>query len=520
MNGYGPRLKALRLERGLTQADASRMLGLNHRQSLASIETGARDLSADELIRAARGYGVELAHFSDPCVVAGEARFCWRRSPASGAGDVADAEMRVGRMFGAYRHVLREIGLPPRRISYATGLNKASTEAEAAAAGEALSDEMAPARGGTLSTAEAIGEGLEVPILAVDLPRGLSGTACRLDDMDGIVVNRGEVAGRRNSNIAHELFHILTWDEMPPRHVECERADPDVGRRREARPRAGVQASAGKNHGEGSPDGATGPHEEALADAFASGLLMPLTRVDELLGRVDLRGDAANLARRLNGAASALGVTSMALATRLKRLGRLDGASFASLKQSRRLAFNGSPRKPAAPPAFSRSFLEVLFCGVEGGLLPMEAAEDVTGLSAAALMELRRHHGLDSEAAAGSGGWDVMRQRISSWSKYRDGWDGGGSVAPLPSTLQHAMDFTASAKASGIALPKLGLYGDGEVDLRWSRGRAAASVALLSDGHIVAYVRLSTRELACELDEHFAGADQLTNLLAALRAHF
>ena len=35
-----------------------------------------------------------------------------------------------------------------------------------------------------------------------------------------MLINRDEVPGRRHFDLAHELFHILTWDAMPPDHVE------------------------------------------------------------------------------------------------------------------------------------------------------------------------------------------------------------------------------------------------------------------------------------------------------------
>lgn len=137
----------------------------------------------------------------------------------------------------------------------------------------------------------------------------------------------------------------------------------------------------------------------------------------------------------------------------------------------------------------------------------METAADVTGMDAGSMVELGRRHGLEGGALAGGGAWDMMRHRILGWSDYQDGWDGDDSVAPLASTLRHAMDFAYRAKARGIALPKLGLYGDGEVEFRWTNGRASASVALLSDGAIVAYVRPSTREPAYQVDEPFEGTD-------------
>ena len=64
--------------------------------------------------------------------------------------------------------------------------------------------------------AEVMEDKLAILVLMVDAIKGVSGAACRLPDLDTVLINRNEVPGRRNFDLAHELFHILTWDTMPP----------------------------------------------------------------------------------------------------------------------------------------------------------------------------------------------------------------------------------------------------------------------------------------------------------------
>ena len=65
-----------------------------------------------------------------------------------------------------------------------------------------------------------------------------------------MLINRHEVAGRRHFDLAHELFHILTWDAMPPEHVG------------------------------GSAGDRAGNRVEQLANNFASAVLMPAPVLD------------------------------------------------------------------------------------------------------------------------------------------------------------------------------------------------------------------------------------------------
>ena len=90
---------------------------------------------------------------------------------------------------------------------------------------------------------------LGVLVLMVDAIEGVSGAACRLPALDAVLINRREAPGRRHFDLAHELFHILTWDTMPPEHVED-------------------ASEHSKNR------------VEQLANSFASALLMPPAVLD------------------------------------------------------------------------------------------------------------------------------------------------------------------------------------------------------------------------------------------------
>jgi hypothetical protein len=57
-------------------------------------------------------------------------------------------------------------------------------------------------------------------VLMVDAIDGVCGAACRLAELDVVLIDRHEVAGRRHFELAHALFRILTWDVMPPAHCE------------------------------------------------------------------------------------------------------------------------------------------------------------------------------------------------------------------------------------------------------------------------------------------------------------
>ena len=167
---------------------------------------------------------------------------------------------------------------------------------------------------------------LGILVLMVDACRGVSGAACRLPGLDAVLIARGEVEGRRNFDLAHELFHILTWDAMPPKHVE--------------------------NAGDFG-----GTRVEQLANHFAAAVLMPRAVLDSLGDCGQLEMD--ELIVRLNAAANELGVTSSALRWRLVALGRLTKARAQAILESALRNNGGQDETPAPPALYSRPFMEV-----------------------------------------------------------------------------------------------------------------------------------------------------------------
>ena len=56
------------------------MFGFNDRQTVSAIETGARRVTAEELVLAVERLGAPLEYFTDPFPLVGEGRSSWRQS--------------------------------------------------------------------------------------------------------------------------------------------------------------------------------------------------------------------------------------------------------------------------------------------------------------------------------------------------------------------------------------------------------------------------------------------------------
>jgi XRE family transcriptional regulator, fatty acid utilization regulator len=231
----GPKLRSAREKAGLSQADACARSGVGE-SSLSEFENGRRAPSLAQLDALARTYSRSLASLlsdePEPATVV-----LWRQRPPAGAEDV---EAKFLRLSEQYANLERWCGEKTRsRLpSPPATPNMASNAAE----------EMARSVRVLLGLGDRPALGL-LRVLEEDygakifhLPFEPTGTAaCTRSEAfgDAILLSAGSVRWRRNFDLAHELFHLLTWNVFRP-------------------------ASATS----------TKP-EEKLADRFASALLLP-----------------------------------------------------------------------------------------------------------------------------------------------------------------------------------------------------------------------------------------------------
>jgi len=356
----GARIKALREEMSLSQEDLARLLGIKDRQTISTIETGERRISADELLLAVEKLGKPLDYFTNPFMLIGEGKFSWRQTNV-GTLRLDSYERSAGRWIAAFRTIAPQVGKAAPLLRRALGLTRYSSFEDAMAAGERFAAEFKLGDIPATRLAEVMERELGILVLMVDAIEGVSGAACRLPELDAVLINRHEIAGRRHFDLAHELFHILTWDAMPPEHSED-------------------ASETGKSR------------VEQLANNFASAVLMPtsvLDRYDDFSSMSD--GD---LPPCLNLVAQELQVTSSALKWRLVALGRLKLAAAKAVPDAA-LRNNGRDEiNDVAPILFSRPFMEVINLAVDEGRVSMRRAAGLLDLTVEDLRDLFAAHGL------------------------------------------------------------------------------------------------------------------------------
>ncbi len=241
----GQQLRGVREGLGLTQEEVAQHLGLSSYQIVSYIESGKRELKASELVKLLRLYHKDIPDLfppekemlRDPAVL-------WRSKEDD--KKALNLEKRFLNICRNYHLLERKVGdvserpFEPWRISQRK-LNYEVVQGKAREICAELSLGNRPAT----SLPKILEEQLYFKIIYLDL-RGAGSAASTVGDFGpAILLNTRSAPWRRNYDLAHEFFHILTWETFEPGEVHC------------------------SNDREGKSQA------DKFADAFASALLLP-----------------------------------------------------------------------------------------------------------------------------------------------------------------------------------------------------------------------------------------------------
>ncbi len=247
------RLKKERESLDITLKEVSEKLEFNNYQTLSSIEAGEREIKAWELAKLAEIYGRDIDFFLNLESIQKEVRILWR------SRETSPQKTKVERQFISickrYQSLLKLLE-EPNTPKTGSKLNIDKHELLAKSAFKKV-ENLANAYIRILdlgsrpscSLPKILEEEMGIKIIFLPLESNISGGST-IDEEFGlaILVNSNDAPWRRNFDLAHEFFHLITWNDFSPEEIY-------------------QNDSLGKNR------------IEQLADVFSSTLLLPENEV-------------------------------------------------------------------------------------------------------------------------------------------------------------------------------------------------------------------------------------------------
>jgi Zn-dependent peptidase ImmA (M78 family)/transcriptional regulator with XRE-family HTH domain len=237
------RIVAARKVAGFSITEAAKKLGFKNYQTLSAIEKGTRKINAHELIMIARLYGRNLDYFLESDIAPDPVPL-WRKTTKT---DVNQVQRQFLSFLENYSNLEHLLGLKRRWKD----IQKNYDRDDFSGNGFERSDKLGAEIHNFLDLGSrpssnlfnVLENKLRFKILHLTLGDGVSGASV-VDNIlgAGILINANDVPWRRNLDLAHELFHVITWKVFSPEEIG---------------------------------NGTTKTRPEQYADIFASTLLLP-----------------------------------------------------------------------------------------------------------------------------------------------------------------------------------------------------------------------------------------------------
>lgn len=231
-NELAARLKAAREASGLTLGDAAKKLGFPHYQTLTSIENGEREVKASELSKFSKAYFISLNRLLGDEQLQLSNAFLWRNPPQAESRKQIEAEIY-------YRceqfHLLEKLlNLKTKKGTFIdVSIDDIGSNNEITTLSEKLRDYLSLGSRPAFTLQKVLEQDFGVNILFETMPAGSAVSTCNPEFGSVIVINSEEAPWRRNYDLAHELFHLVTWKAVSLKDLEDQSYFNDIEKKAE-----------------------------------------------------------------------------------------------------------------------------------------------------------------------------------------------------------------------------------------------------------------------------------------------
>jgi Zn-dependent peptidase ImmA (M78 family)/transcriptional regulator with XRE-family HTH domain len=353
----GSRVKIARELASMNQSVLAEKLSVSSHQIISQIETGLRAVSSDEMFTLTEVFEKPMDFFTDPYRIVDEKVLSFRARPDVEA--LGAFEEKIGNLVAASVRFSDLLNEPVNPFKQQLPVDMSTSTRSVTALGTQVAEQLALGAIPADKLEACIEKELGIMVFYVDAPEGVSGSACHMPQLDLITINRAEADFRRNFDLAHELFHVLTWAKLPPRRHDW-------------------------------IDGKTKQKAEKLADAFAAGLLMPMKSLE---ARWSARKEEEDLNTWILRTATEMKVSGQAFYWRSVNAGLLSKKLQERVVESK---LSRSSDNSEIPRLFCDSFVRRMHMVLEQGKVSARKAASLVDLEVDEFDSLFASYGLGS----------------------------------------------------------------------------------------------------------------------------
>lgn len=213
------RLKSARESIGLTIIEAAARLGFASYQTLSKIEAGEREVKASELSKFAKVYFCSMGNLLGEEDKPTEYSFLWRDAPTD---ESVKKEIEAEILYRSDQYSLLErlLGTKVNKGFINVSIDDIRGNNEINILAAEVSDLLGLGNRPAFTLQKVLEQDYGVKIFFHPLSSGSAFSMVHPDVGSVIVINSNEAPWRRNYDLAHELFHLITWKVVNPSDLE------------------------------------------------------------------------------------------------------------------------------------------------------------------------------------------------------------------------------------------------------------------------------------------------------------
>ena len=225
-------LKTARKSLGLTLVEAAKRLGFPSYQTLKSLEDGQREIKASELLKFSKVYFVSIGRLLGEKEIQLGNTFLWRKPPQVKIKKQIEAE--ISYRCEQYNLLEKLLNLKAKRIQlFNVTIDDISSNNDVDNLSERFCNSLSLGCRPAYTLQKVLEQDFGVKILFETLPEGSAVSIVPSEFGAVVVINADEAPWRRNYDLAHELFHLVTWKIVSEKDLEDQNFFADIEKKAE-----------------------------------------------------------------------------------------------------------------------------------------------------------------------------------------------------------------------------------------------------------------------------------------------